>query len=50
MKITDEEFEYMQIQVKKFKEAGYQINYIEKKGSQISIVLMPVVLSESNKE
>lgn len=48
MKITNEEFEYMKTQVQKFKDAGYQIKHIEKNGKEISIALMPVILSESN--
>jgi len=50
MKITNEEFEYMQTKVKKFKDAGYQIRHIEKKGKEISIVLMPIFLSEDVEE
>jgi hypothetical protein len=46
MKINNEEFEYMQSQVKKFKDAGYEIKHIVKKGKEISIALMPIVLSE----
>src|SRR6185295_19461018 len=48
MKITNEEFEYMNTQVKKFKDVGYQIKHIEKNGKEISIVLIPIILSESN--
>jgi|GEM_PF-6501352 len=50
MKITNEEFEYMNTQVKKFKDVGYQIKHIEKNGKEISIVLIPIILSESNEK